>query len=39
MTVEIEGAKTMVVTVETVEVDLQAEITGIEIQLVVVTVI
>jgi len=35
---EIEGAKTMADTEETVEVDLQAEITGIKIQLVVVTV-
>ena len=35
---EIEGAKTMADTEETVEADLQAEITGIKIQLVVVTV-
>jgi len=36
MTVEIEGAKTMGDTEETVEADLLAEITGIKIQLVVV---
>lgn len=37
--VEIEGAKTMVDTEETVEADLPAEITGIKIQLVVVIAI